>query len=582
MLRTGRTLALLALLATPAAAQTEIREWLGYGQSQPAQYGLHVRGIGDANGDGRPDVAIGGHLDDYDSATVDSGTVEIVSGATGLVLHSYFGTAGQMLGAGVAPAGDLDGDGRADFAINAYAEGRTRIHSGATGLVLQTFPAGATIFGPWAVDGGFDVDGDAAPDLLVGYPAGAPAGRVRLFSGATGALLRDWLNPGAITAAFGEAAVFLGDVDLDGVADVAVGARGENNYVGIVRVYSSATGAQLWSATGTTNSNFGVSLARLGDVDRDGFADLGVGANLAGGSAIGAAYVLSGANGTVLHAFTGALVGGQFGKSIAGPGDLDSDGYADIVVGAPHGSGPLALGHVHAFSGRTGSLLWDLPTTLQLDWFGAAVSWAGDLDGDGRLDVLVGAPRDALNPTCGGGPSCVYFGRVTAQTGCDGCPIVERFCAGDGTGTACPCGNSGSTGRGCANSSSSAGALLDHVGNARVSSDDLVLLASGLPPTASAYFFQGDARENGGLGSALGDGLLCATGALLRIGTRTAIAGAVSYPDASGGAPISARGQIPGSGATTRHYQALYRNAAAFCTPAAFNLTNGLTVTWVP
>jgi len=156
----------------------------------------------------------------------------------------------------------------------------------------------------------------------------------------------------------------------------------------------------------------------------------------------------------------------------------------------------------------------------------------------------------------------------------------SSFCAGDGSATACPCANAGATGRGCASSVPTSGGLLAGQGLASVSADTVVLSASGLPSGTSALFFQGTVRSNGGQGVTFGDGLRCAAGTVLRLGTKVAAGGSAAYP--TGGDPsVSQRGLLPAGGGT-RHYQVWYRNAAAFCTPATFNLTNGLTADWSP
>src|SRR5262249_42225037 len=111
-------------------------------------------------------------------------------------------------------------------------------------------------------------------------------------------------------------------------------------------------------------------------------------------------------------------------------------------------------------------------------------------------------------------------------------------------------------------------------------SDSLSLNGTGMPATAACIYFEGTLRENGGLGSLRGDGLLCTAGTLIRLGTRTNAGGASSYPG-PGGIPVSVRGQVNPLGGTYT-YQAWYRNAASFCTPETFNLTNGLEVLWLP
>lgn len=158
------------------------------------------------------------------------------------------------------------------------------------------------------------------------------------------------------------------------------------------------------------------------------------------------------------------------------------------------------------------------------------------------------------------------------------CSSGTVICPGDGSGTACPCANSGGAGRGCANSTNQNGGLLTSSGNASVSSDSLVLSGSGMP-NAAVLYFQGTTALNGGLGSVFGDGLRCAGGTLVRLGTKTNVSGASQYPS-SGDATISVRGMV--SGGDVRIYQAWYRNAASFCTSSTFNLTNGVQETWQP
>ncbi len=156
------------------------------------------------------------------------------------------------------------------------------------------------------------------------------------------------------------------------------------------------------------------------------------------------------------------------------------------------------------------------------------------------------------------------------------CSGFESFCAGDGTGTACPCGNTGASGAGCANSTGTSG-LLAASGTPRVSADTLSLAVSGLPASVSVLFFQGTQQQNAGMGSAFGDGLRCAGGSVVRLGTKLTVAGASSYPQ-GGDASVSVRGGV--AAGNSRTYQAWYRNAAAFCTADTFNLTNGVAVTW--
>ena len=163
------------------------------------------------------------------------------------------------------------------------------------------------------------------------------------------------------------------------------------------------------------------------------------------------------------------------------------------------------------------------------------------------------------------------------------CEDCTAYCFGDGSGTDCPCGNSGIPGSGCDNSFGTDGGRLTASGVPSVSGDNVLFTATDLPPSTTILFFQGTVRENGGLGSVFGDGLLCASGTIIRLGGRVASSGVATYGAGDGtSALISVRGQLPAGGGT-RTYQGWYRNqAGAFCTPDRFNLTNGIEIPWQP
>jgi hypothetical protein len=151
------------------------------------------------------------------------------------------------------------------------------------------------------------------------------------------------------------------------------------------------------------------------------------------------------------------------------------------------------------------------------------------------------------------------------------------FCLGDGTGTACPCGNSGAAGNGCANSANAGGANLSGSGVPSVLGDTAVLTATSMTG-ATCVFFQGTLEMPPVV---VDDGLGCVTGSVIRLGTKTIGGGTSSFPQ-PGDPLISVRGAIPGAGAT-RFYQCFYRNASAgFCPPATSNRTNGVQINWVP
>jgi hypothetical protein len=170
-------------------------------------------------------------------------------------------------------------------------------------------------------------------------------------------------------------------------------------------------------------------------------------------------------------------------------------------------------------------------------------------------------------------------GHVYVSTRAEPAPTAVCF----GTAAACPCANAGAAGHGCQNSFGTGGALLGATGSAIVSADTLLLTVSSLPLTNQLpTFFQGTSVPNGGAGTGFGDGLRCAGGASIRLGTRTATNGTVSLGfGIAGDPPISVKGAVPALGAT-RTYQVIYRNVQAYCTPSLFNLSNGLTVIWAP
>jgi hypothetical protein len=155
---------------------------------------------------------------------------------------------------------------------------------------------------------------------------------------------------------------------------------------------------------------------------------------------------------------------------------------------------------------------------------------------------------------------------------------ARAFCVGDGSATACPCSNDSDVGlnAGCTNSLVMGGWLFD-AGASSFTDDTLVLKGSAMP-NSSALYFQGTSQVAGGAGSAFGDGLRCAGGAVTRLGVKMNVGGISQYPDV-GDASVSVRGLVPGPG-TSRTYQVWYRNSASFCTPAPFNASSALLIDW--
>ena len=148
------------------------------------------------------------------------------------------------------------------------------------------------------------------------------------------------------------------------------------------------------------------------------------------------------------------------------------------------------------------------------------------------------------------------------------------FCFGDGSGTACPCGNAGSSGQGCANDTGQ-GASLDSTGSNSLSADDLVLSASQLTP-GPGLFFQGNNAINGSNGNAFGDGLRCAGGSVKRLEVQ--FANSANSFTTSTTISISTAGAA--SAGQTKRYQYWYRDSGTSPCSSLFNLSNGYEITW--
>ncbi|MBL8863869.1 MAG: hypothetical protein JNK02_17905 [Planctomycetes bacterium] len=273
--------------------------------------------------------------------------------------------------------------------------------------------------------------------------------------------------------------------------------------------------------------------------------------------------------------------------------DLDRHDLTGAFLGAFHNSDGVsgidfpeqvtvrANGNVLAagFSAPIGIFEYD-PTGAQINYWPVGNGNRGVLElGNGNILFSDGQGFKVLDPGTGIATTVLANtgGRfLTRFAGAGPAPIVT-YCYGDGSGTACPCANDSVPGNneGCLNSLGSGGKLLAS-GTPSITSDTVVLSGSGMP-NSSALYFQGTTQLNGGLGSVFGDGLRCAGGSIIRLGTKANAGGASLYP--GGGDPsVSVRGLISAPGVRT--YQVWYRNAAAFCAPETFNLTNGVEITW--
>ena len=407
-----------------------------------ANFGAALAGVGDVNGDSVPDLAVGAPFQDV--GCCDEGAVFIFSGADGAPLHTLQAPSpqgGAVFGATLASVGDVNGDGVPDLAVGAPFqdagdccgdEGAVFLFSGATGswlLTLQApFPQPFANFGA-AVAGVGDVNGDDVPDLAVGTPGTdvegcCNQGAVFLFSGADGPRLRTLRDPSPQAGAnFGAAVVRMGDVNGDGVPDLAVGAPGQ----GAVFLFSGADGSRLRTLRDPSpqaGANFGATLVGMGDVDGDGVPDFAVGApgqDVGSCCDQGQVVVFSGADGTRLHTLRSPSPQpfANFGAALAGVGDVNGDGVPDLAAGAPLQDVGSCCDHgqVVVFSGADGTPLYTLqaPSPQGGAVFGAALAAVGDVNDDGVPDLAVGAPGQDLE-----GRDCCDHGQVVVFSGADG------------------------------------------------------------------------------------------------------------------------------------------------------------------
>ncbi len=402
--------ALAASLAAFADAQEEILFVADPGIT--AGYGTAVSGAGDVDGDGFPDLVVG-HVPAAHGlpSPVDRGGFHVVSGRTGAALLSIEAkAAAEWDGLAVVGLGDVDGDGVPDVAIgaprtpaNGLGSGAVRIRSAATGAtsVLLVGAQPNDRFG-WAVDVAGDVNNDGVLDVIVGAPGVSigpiAAGAATVHSGADGAALLT-ISGTTPFAELGRSVAGVGDADGDGVDDVAVGSPlddtpGEN--AGSVRVVSGSSGATLWTTDGGPLSSLGWALAAAGDVDQDGRPDLLVGEPgvSAAAPSSGAARVLSGATGATVRTFAAPVKSAGQGTAVAAAGDVDGDGVPDVAVGSPdETSTDVGSGAVRVWSGLTGALLSTAYGETPGEALGDAVAGVADVDLDGRPDLAVGRPK---------------------------------------------------------------------------------------------------------------------------------------------------------------------------------------------
>lgn len=355
----------------------------------------------------------------------------------------------QIYGGGAALLGDVNGDGFPDVALGTHSNAQAHIFlGGRNGFAPAPFAIASVSQGddrPVKVDkatfvGASDLNDDGIPDLLIGAPTfnvhsnflniHSNAGAVFAFSGAqlrTGGSFAHsnalWSVGGSHSNAQFGFAVAAGDINRDGISDVVIGAPFHSNvvtagrplgrvfvYFGSPLIHSNKTPSQVVipPLLDTISDHwFGYSVSMAGDVNRDGYTDVVIGAPRYTRTfqRQGACFLFYGSpTGLVLNTslrIEGFDFNAQFGFSVAGAGDVDGDTFPDILVGAPFSSGSeltLQNGYAALYRGSAGGLI---PTAAWLKYgetggihTGADVGPVGDLNGDGRADIAIGTPDE--------------------------------------------------------------------------------------------------------------------------------------------------------------------------------------------
>ena len=430
--------------------------WTTEGNQANAQYGSSLGTAGDVNGDGDADVILGAPL--YDNGQTDEGRAFVYFGSSASLATTPAWTAesdqaNAHFGASVASAGDVNGDGYGDVVVGAPLLDGTVTDGGKAYVYLGTNSGPATTpawsvssfntsvqFG-FSVSSAGDVNGDGYSDVIVGA-VGYDAGGVNegaafvYFGSATGlSSVANWSAESMqATAQFGNSVAGAGDVNGDGYDDVIIGAplytNGQNDEGAIFLYYGSSSGlgpngtpanADWAFESNLSGSRLGVRVASAGDINGDGFADIVAGAYTYGGNLVprGRVYVFKG-SGTVPTAPTTIESDQDYsdlGYAVAGAGDVNGDGFSDIIVSARHYSnGNTNEGRVYVFNGSRNGIVttpaWQAEGDQDSTEFGYRVASAGDVNGDGYSDVIIGAPfyDNGLHDE---GKVFVYFGSKT-------------------------------------------------------------------------------------------------------------------------------------------------------------------------
>lgn len=552
-----RSLAALFALAASPAVHAQVWETCTplrttQGQAPGDNYGFIARSIGDADMDGVQDYIISGHT--ASAGGPSAGRAWVYSGASGSVLNTVTGLPGDLLGYAANRAGDVNNDGHGDYMvgaprINGAAAGYAQVFSGADHSVLYT-KAGSSANDQFGrnVGAAGDVDGDGFDDFLIAATnASAGAGRVTLYSGATGSSLQSWTGTGLDM--LGSALTGLGDLDKDGFDEFLIGASGGGaGGRGQAVVYD---GQSLFPVKVLEPDPGAVSYGMymcgsLGDLNGDSVPDFFV--SDFSHSVGGRVYVYSGANFQVLYTVDGEAPGDVFGTGPGLAGDVDKDGVNDLVFGAlGNDQGGNGAGQMRIVSGVDGSPIGRFTGSIAGVGLGFSCTGVGDVDGDTEPDFIFTSP----NASGATGVAHLISG---------GSPHPPRnFC------TAAP-------------NSVGPGTRMDYRKAPSLGINNFRVRAQGSPASTPGQFLYGANTA----AIPFGDGVLCIGVPRARVGAAVQTNGngsAFTLLDLQSGPLATGAGAIQAG--STWHFQFWYRDPGGPI-GTGFNLSDGLTVTFCP
>ncbi|MEO7356988.1 MAG: FG-GAP-like repeat-containing protein, partial [Ignavibacteria bacterium] len=390
------------------------------GEATNNYFGYSVSGAGDVNGDGYSDVIIGAYK--YNN---DIGRAYIFYGGTSMNNIADVTMTGETtnsnFGVSVSGAGDVNGDGYSDVIVGAWqynGTGRAYIFYGGSSMnntadVTMTGETTHRYFGN-SVSAAGDVNGDGYSDVIIGaWFYDDYRGRAYIFyGGASMNNAADVVMTGeTISGQFGVSVSEAGDVNGDGYSDVIVGAYLNN--AGRAFIFYGGAGmnntADVIMSGEATDDRFGVSVSAAGDVNGDGYSDVIVGASAYGVYSTGRVYIFHGGasmNNAADVTMTGEATDGRFGISVSAAGDVNFDGYSDVIVGANGYNGSTGKAYIF-YGGVNMNNTADVTMTGEatINNFGFSVSAAGDVNGDGNPDLIIGAFGNNNNT----GKSYLYF-----------------------------------------------------------------------------------------------------------------------------------------------------------------------------